>query len=97
VKEDFMVRLIELGIRVEKGCIRFDPSLLSDDEFSNGVLEFTFCNVPIDLSKGEVAGILAVLATGETIEVGGLTLDRELSQQIFQRNGAVERLRVTIR
>ncbi len=97
VKEDFMVRLIELGIRVEKGCIRFDPFLLSDDEFSNGVLEFTFCNVPIDLSKGEVAGILAVLATGETIEVGGLTLDRELSQQIFQRNGAVERLRVTIR
>ena len=33
VKEDLLIRLGELGVRPEDGCLRFDPFLLADGEF----------------------------------------------------------------
>jgi len=95
VKEDIIIRLRALGLRVEEGCIRFDPFLLPASEYANG-LAFTVCAVEVTLSRGEVEGIRVVLSSGETRTVEGLALDADVSRQIFTRSGTVQRLEVAV-
>jgi hypothetical protein len=45
VKEDVISRMRELGIKVEEGRIRFDPSLLSKDEFLTAENHFEYVTV----------------------------------------------------
>ena len=45
VKEDFICRMGELGVRVKGGEIHFCPSLLRHDEFLTGRTEFTYYDV----------------------------------------------------
>lgn len=45
VKEDVISRMRELGVKVEEGRIRFDPSLLSRDEFMTVDGQFEFVSV----------------------------------------------------
>ena len=45
VKEDFICRMGELGVRVEGGQIHFCPGLLRHDEFLTGRTEFTYYDV----------------------------------------------------
>lgn len=63
VKEDFITRFSELGVFVSEGEIRFDPSMLSEEEFlkkqvdwvlpertldiRENQLGFTICSVPV--------------------------------------------------
>ncbi len=92
VKEDFISRLIEVGVRVENGCLGFDP-FLSDE--SN--ITFTICTVPVKIQEGDADGILVVRSNGEMHEVSGLVLDPEPSAEIFNRTGAIKELQVKVR
>ncbi len=108
VKEDFIARLVEFGIRVEDGCLRFDPFLLSDDEFLEQPREFagqllaagsvgaTFCGVPIVISKGDSAGVRVIRSDGTLTESDELQLDRNTSADVFKRSGSVKRIEVTV-
>ena len=45
VKEEVLTRFGELGIRVENGQVRFDPSLLRKREFTAGARKFAYVDV----------------------------------------------------
>jgi hypothetical protein len=92
VKEDFIVRLLGLGVRVENGCLGFDP-FLSDE--SN--VTFTICTVPVEIREGAADGIRVVGSNGETIKIDGLALDAELSAEVFGRTGSIEQINVEVR
>ena len=96
VKEDFLARLTELGVRVHDGCLRFDPLLLPEQEFRDGKLTFTFCTVPVEMRHGDVRRMRVIRADGKADTIDGLTLDQQLSQEIFDRRGTIERLEVTV-
>ena len=89
VKEDFIARLWELGVRVDHGRLSFDPLLSSERDVS-----FTFCTVPIEIREGKTDRILVSYANGEKVELDGLSLDADLSSEIFGRTGRIERLQV---
>jgi len=91
VKEDFISRLIEVGVRVENGCLGFDPFLSTENDVS-----FTICTVPVKIHKDGTDSIHVVHSTGETLKVSGLALNAELSAEIFNRTGAIKELRVTV-
>jgi len=89
VKEDFIARLLELGVRIENGHLGFDPFLSDESNIS-----FTICSVPVEIREGEMDCIRVVRSNGETREIAGLTLDAELSAEIFGRTGSIEQLNV---
>lgn len=78
VKEDILSRFIELGVRVENGCIRIEPVMLRREEFLNGQLSFTYCGVPFIYELAE--------------QNEGTCLDAETSQHIFARDGKVKQV-----
>lgn len=92
VKEDFIVRLLELGVRVENGCLGFDPFLTDESNVT-----FTICTVPVEIREGATDCIRVVGSDGETLEIDGLVLSAELSAEIFGRTGSVEQLNVEVR
>ncbi len=92
VKEDFIVRLLELGVRVENGCLSFDPFLSDESNVS-----FTICTVPVEIREGAADSIRVVGSNGETLEMDGLVLNAELSAEIFGRTGSVDRIEVEVR
>jgi hypothetical protein len=64
VKEDYIARFIELGIRIADGCIRFSPTLLVAEEFCRSACEFVYYDrngkqQRIALSAGQLAFTLA--------------------------------------
>ena len=92
VKEDFISRLIEVGVRIKNGCLGFDPFLSDETDIT-----FTICTVPVEIQKCDADSILVVRSNGETLKVDGLTLDAELSAEIFNRTGAIKELQVKCR
>ena len=108
VKEDFMARMIELGIRVEAGCIHFDPFLLSDAEFlaepvdfagvtvGSGSVAATFCKVPVLIRKADRQGIRVIHCDGRITESDALCLDPSTSREVFARNGSVTQIEVSV-
>jgi hypothetical protein len=92
VKEDFIARLLELGIRVQNGCLGFDPLFSTENDVT-----FTICTVPVEIRDGDADGIRVVRSGGETIGIDGLVLDAELSAEIFWRTKTIERLYVHVR
>jgi len=58
-------------------------------------LAYTVCQVPVVYLRGKVPAIEVLMTDGRTISVSGLTLNKELSQAIFQRSHQVAQLTVT--
>lgn len=81
VKEDIISRFFELGVTVHDGQISFRPSMLTDKDFTNGELRFTYCGTQVIYRKG--AG-------------NGLTLSKEESKHIFARDGKIKEIIVEI-
>lgn len=53
VKEDIITRFGELGVRVRKGCVSIEPTLLADSEYlPDGSLQFSYCGATVTLHKG---------------------------------------------
>ncbi len=83
VKEDFITRFGELGVIIENGCIRFNPSLLSENEFSDAEkdwkinerkiklckreLGFSLCGTPVIYRLGNSKSISIELTSGKEI------------------------------
>ena len=81
VKEDIISRFFELGVSVHNGQITFCPTMLSDADFINGELQFTYC------------GTLIIYRQGKHCP---LTLSKQDSQHIFARDGVIRQLIVEV-
>ncbi|MBT8400000.1 MAG: hypothetical protein KJO98_05950, partial [Rhodothermia bacterium] len=60
VKEDILCRWIELGVRVEDGCVSFDPALLRPSEIAAETLTFVYVDPSgawreLEIQSGEMA------------------------------------------
>ncbi|HKL22767.1 MAG TPA: hypothetical protein VJ904_13250, partial [Tichowtungia sp.] len=91
VKEDFISRMMELGVRVKNGCLGFDPFLSTEND-----VRFTICTVPVNIHKDGTNRILVERSDGESVPIDGLTLDAQQSAEIFNRSGTIQALRVTV-
>jgi hypothetical protein len=65
-------------------------------ELAAGSLAYTICQVPVVVRAGGNAEIAVHLRGGEIRRIAGHALDAATSAHIFQRDGAVERLDVTL-
>ena len=83
VKEDIISRFFELGVHVQDGQITFCPIMLTDADFCNGELRFSYCGAEIIYRK-----------TGKG--TGSVTLTPEQSQHIFARDGEIKQLIVEL-
>ena len=82
VKEDIISRFFELGVSVHDGQITFAPTMLTDADFINGELRFTYCGTEIVYRK-----------TGKGTS---LTLDKEQSAHLFARDGQLKQIIVEV-
>lgn len=117
VKEEILTRMGELGIQVEQGCVRFQPTLLKRREFFSvphvfefidlsgeprswslgpETLAFTAFQVPICYQLGVRPTItLEHSDRGRTVIDGNL-LSAAVSKHLFDRNGSIRAIIVTI-
>ncbi len=79
VKEDIISRFFELGVHVQDGQITFCPIMLTDADFRDGELRFSYCGTEIIYRK-----------TGNG--TGSVTLTPEQSKHIFARDGEIKQL-----
>ena len=79
VKEDIISRFFELGVHVQDGQITFCPIMLTDADFRDSELRFSYCGTEIIYRK-----------TGKG--TGSVTLTPEQSQHIFARDGEIKQL-----
>ena len=79
VKEDIISRFFELGVHVQDGQITFCPTMLTNADFCDGELRFSYCGTEIIYRK---------TANG----TGSVTLTPEQSKHIFARDGEIKQL-----
>ena len=63
---------------------------------SPGSLAFTVCQTPIIYERGDQTKIDVLLTEGQPVTINGHCLDVKTTQHIFERDGQVEMLRVTV-
>ena len=83
VKEDIISRFFELGVQVQNGQITFCPTMLTEADFRDGELRFSYCGTEIIYRK---------TAQG----TGSVTLTPEQSQHIFARDGEIKQIVVEL-
>ena len=86
VKEDILSRWFELGVSVHDGRISFYPTMLTEADFKDDELRFTYCGTEIIYKHS-----FGSLPCPENREKG-LTLSKEQSQHIFARDGEIKQL-----
>ena len=117
VKEDILSRFGELGVKVRKGTVEFDPEMLRKEEFLTtkdvfnyvnlakekcvldleiDSLAFTYCQVPVIYQKASDSAIKVFLNDGTVSSFKGKSLDTKTSQMLFDRNGQVDKLVVSV-
>ena len=85
VKEDIISRFFELGVSVHDGQITFCPTMLTDADFKDGELRFTYCGTEVIYSRKSKDRLAQREKTG-------LTLSKEQSAHIFARDGQIKQL-----
>ena len=85
VKEDIISRWFELGVTVRDGQISFAPTMLTDADFVNGELRFTYCGTEIVYKHSAVSGQSSVF-----------TLPKEQSAHVFARDGQIKQLIIEV-
>ncbi|WP_371374671.1 hypothetical protein [Thalassotalea aquiviva] len=118
VKEEVLTRFSELGIRVENGLVRFEPTLLRAQEFIESAasfkyldlsdewqtiqmpanaLGFTWCQLPFVYQLTEAQPQLTIeYADGRRESFDTLSLSAEDSQHIFNRDGAIKCIEISL-
>ncbi len=76
-----------VDVHHEQRQIRLDPNTLC----------FTFCQVPVVYSVKDETRLEVHFTDGKSAIFDSLELDRETSERVFQRNGAVQRIEVWVR
>ncbi|WP_242134116.1 hypothetical protein [Aestuariivivens marinum] len=66
-------------------------------ELNIGELCFTYCQVPIIYKQSEKEEILVEFNNGTTTKLNYLSLDKEISKQVFERIGSINRIMVSIK
>ena len=95
VKEDIINRFFELGVSVHDGQISFAPDMLSADDFLNGELRFTYCDVPVIYRKADKKGLVVETQDGVICNEQS-TMSNQLSSHLFARDGYVKQITLTI-
>ena len=85
VKEDIISRWFELGVSVHDGQISFAPTMLTDADFVNGELRFTYCGTEIIYKQSPI-----------TNHQSPITLSKEQSAHIFARDGELKQIIVEV-
>ena len=85
VKEDIISRWFELGVTVRDGQISFAPTMLTDADFVNGELRFTYCGTEIVYKHSAVSG-----------QSSAFTLSKEQSAHVFARDGQIKQLIIEV-
>lgn len=80
VKEDIISRWFELGVSVHDGQITFCPTMLTDADFKDGELRFTYCGTEIVYKRPIHDSHVA------------LSLTKEQSSHIFARDGVIPQI-----
>jgi hypothetical protein len=104
VKEEVLTRFGELGLRATHGCVSLSPGLLPLSEIvpsgdrtgGRASASFTFCSVPMTLTRGEADGVTVVRDDGTREHRDGLALTPHHSQELFARGGGIARVDWTI-
>ena len=108
VKEGVLARFGEIGVRLHRGCIRFDPTLIDSSELLRepaelagvmvpaGAIGGTVCGVPITVSFGGTDGIAILERSGAIRRVEGRELPAADAQRIFGRTGQIASIAVTL-
>ena len=81
VKEDILNRFFELGVSVHNGQITFAPQMLTESDFLDNELHFTYCGTEIIYRRKSNAA-----------DRKPITLSREQSEHIFARDGEIKQL-----
>ena len=81
VKEDIISRFFELGVSVHDGQISFCPTMLTEADFKDGELHFTYCGTEIIYKKSAVSH-----------QPSEVRLSKEQSAHIFARDGEIKQL-----
>jgi len=76
-----------VDVRHERRQIRIERNALC----------FTFCQVPVVYSIGEESRLEVVFSDGRSAVFDTPELDMETSERVFQRDGAVQRIEVSVR
>jgi hypothetical protein len=108
VKEDIISRFFELGLAVNNGQISFHPVVLKANEFiqpgskdsydqSVPHLYFTYCKVPVIYLLDGKEEIDLVFDQGDSLNIQGLTIDKENSYSIFNREGKIRKVYVHLK
>ncbi|WP_242130987.1 hypothetical protein [Aestuariivivens marinum] len=66
-------------------------------ELNKGELCFTYCQVPIIYKQSEKEEISVEFNNGTTTKLNYLSLDKEISKQVFERIGGINRIMVSIK
>ncbi|MBQ3673856.1 MAG: hypothetical protein II928_05230 [Paludibacteraceae bacterium] len=85
VKEDIISRWFELGVSVQNGQITFRPIMLTEKDFKDGELRFTYCGTEIVYSRK---------LKGESQKP--YILSKEQSEHIFARDGKIKQLIIEV-
>ena len=93
VKEDIISRWFELGVSVHDGQITFCPTMLTDADFKDGELRFTYCGTEVVYSrKSKVESRKTKDESRKSKDAVGLVLSKEQSRHIFARDGEIKKL-----
>ena len=101
VKEDILNRFFELGVSVHDGQITFCPTMLTDRDFKDGELHFTYCGTEIIYKKSALPGgedrdgVNLPCENGQAKIISPLPCGeswREVCQHIFARDGQIKQL-----
>ena len=85
MKEDIISRWFELGVSVTNGQITFCPTMLTENDFKDGELHFTYCGTEIIYKKSSVTG-----------NPSPVTLSKEQSAHLFARDGKIQQITVEV-
>ncbi len=96
VKEDFISRLLELGVIIKDGQLGFHPRLLSPNELKeDGTLQFTICGIPVIYFDQPGNRLEVHYSDGSTrILENTLTLSAGISRQVFLRDANLTQVKV---
>lgn len=97
VKEDIISRFFELGLKIYKGQIYFNPVLLkrsefiepqgTDNQYSKSLyLSFTFCKIPVTYLLDNSDGIDMIFKNADPVHFNSYAIDKERSILVFNRD-----------
>jgi hypothetical protein len=96
VKEDIISRWFELGVSVSDGQITFRPTMLRDEDFTDGELRFTYCGTEIIYRQKSKVERQKTASLKVESRKQGLTLSKEDSGHLFARDGKIKQLTIEV-